>query len=83
VISVDRRVTSVDSRVVSVGGLAAPALGVLADATSLRTVFAVIVSLPVIALALSTLLHDPRSRSQTGTVLPIPTTSPTRTRATP
>jgi MFS transporter, FSR family, fosmidomycin resistance protein len=64
---------------VSVGGLAAPALGVLADATSLRTVFAVLVSLPVIALALSTLLHDPRSRSQTGTMLPIPTTSPTRT----
>ncbi|SDX80621.1 MFS transporter, FSR family, fosmidomycin resistance protein [Modestobacter sp. DSM 44400] len=48
---------------VSVGGLATPALGALADATSLRTVLAVLVALPVIALALSTLLHDPRNRS--------------------
>jgi FSR family fosmidomycin resistance protein-like MFS transporter len=45
---------------VSVGGLAAPALGALADATSLRTVFTVLVALPVVALALSTLLSDPR-----------------------
>ena len=48
---------------VSVGGLAAPALGVLADRTSLRTVFALLVLLPVIALALSTLLHDPDNLS--------------------
>jgi FSR family fosmidomycin resistance protein-like MFS transporter len=68
---------------VSVGGLAAPALGVLADATSLRTVFALLVLLPIIALALSTLLHDPTNRFHAGTALPIPTTSATRTRATP
>ena len=68
---------------VSVGGLAAPALGVLADATSLRTVFALLVLLPIIALALSTLLHDPTNRSHAGTTLPIPTTSATRARATP
>jgi FSR family fosmidomycin resistance protein-like MFS transporter len=68
---------------VSVGGLAAPALGVLADATSLRTVFALLVLLPIIALALSTLMHDPTNRSHSGTAPPIPTTSTTRTRATP
>jgi FSR family fosmidomycin resistance protein-like MFS transporter len=68
---------------VSVGGLAAPALGVLADATSLRTVFALLVLLPIIALALSTLLHNPTNRSHSGTAPPIPTTSTTRTRATP
>ena len=43
---------------VSVGGLAAPALGVLADRTSLRMVFAILILFPMIALALSTLLHD-------------------------
>ena len=68
---------------VSVGGLAAPALGVLADATSLRTVFALLVLLPIIALALSTLLHNPTNQSHSGTAPPIPTTSTTRTRATP
>ena len=48
---------------VSVGGLAAPALGVLADRTSLRTVFAILVLLPIIALALSTLLRNPDNLS--------------------
>jgi FSR family fosmidomycin resistance protein-like MFS transporter len=48
---------------VSVGGLAAPALGVLADRTSLRTVFAILVVLPIIALALSTLLRNPDNLS--------------------
>jgi MFS transporter, FSR family, fosmidomycin resistance protein len=47
---------------VSIGGLATPALGALADATSLRTVLTVLVALPVIALALSTLLRDPKDR---------------------
>jgi FSR family fosmidomycin resistance protein-like MFS transporter len=46
---------------VSVGGLTTPAFGALADATSLRTVLAVLVALPVLALALSTLLRDPRT----------------------
>ena len=45
---------------VSAGGLAAPALGALADATDVRTVLAVLVVLPVAALALSTLLYDPK-----------------------
>ncbi len=44
---------------VSIGGLAAPVLGVLADRTGLRAVFAVLVILPIIALALSALLHNP------------------------
>ena len=48
---------------VSAGGLAAPALGVLADRTSLRTVFAILIVLPIIALALSALLHNPDNKS--------------------
>jgi MFS transporter, FSR family, fosmidomycin resistance protein len=48
---------------VSVGGLAAPALGALADATSLRTVLAVLVGLPVIGLVVATRLHDPATTS--------------------
>jgi len=63
---------------VSVGGLATPALGALADATSLRTVLAVLVALPVLALALSTLLHDPRQRAAAGTGSPV-STETTRT----
>jgi MFS transporter, FSR family, fosmidomycin resistance protein len=47
---------------VSVGGLTTPAFGALADATSLRTVLAALVALPVLALALSTLLRDPRNK---------------------
>lgn len=47
---------------VSVGGLAAPVLGALADATSLRTVLAALVGLPVIGLAVATRLHDPARR---------------------
>jgi MFS transporter, FSR family, fosmidomycin resistance protein len=43
----------------SVGGLAAPALGALADATSLRTVLVALVGLPLIALAVSMRLPDP------------------------
>jgi MFS transporter, FSR family, fosmidomycin resistance protein len=45
---------------VSVGGLVAPMLGILADATSLRTALAVLLVLPVVALALSSRLHEPR-----------------------
>ncbi|HUZ70889.1 MAG TPA: MFS transporter [Candidatus Saccharimonadales bacterium] len=48
---------------VSVGGVAAPALGLLADRTSLRTVFAGLVLLPMLALALSALLRNPDNLS--------------------
>jgi FSR family fosmidomycin resistance protein-like MFS transporter len=44
---------------VSVGGLFSPLLGWLADATSLRVTLAVLIVLPVIALAMTALLHDP------------------------
>ncbi|MEO7130765.1 MAG: MFS transporter [Dermatophilaceae bacterium] len=47
---------------VSVGGLFNPALGALADATSLRLTLAVLIVLPVIALALSFWLNEPASR---------------------
>jgi len=49
---------------VSIGGLVNPALGWLADTTSLRTMFAVMIVLPVLALLLSSLLHDPARDTQ-------------------
>jgi FSR family fosmidomycin resistance protein-like MFS transporter len=58
---------------VSIGGLATPALGALADATSLRTVLAVLVTLPAVALALSTLLHAPRNGNNAGNASSIAT----------
>jgi MFS transporter, FSR family, fosmidomycin resistance protein len=44
---------------VSAGGLVTPLLGTLADHTDLRTALAVLVVLPVLALALSLRLHEP------------------------
>jgi MFS transporter, FSR family, fosmidomycin resistance protein len=44
---------------VSAGGLITPLLGTLADHTDLRTALAVLVALPVLALALSLKLHEP------------------------
>ena len=49
---------------VSVGGLCGPLLGALADATSLRLTLAALLALPVLALLLAALLHDPGSRSR-------------------
>jgi MFS transporter, FSR family, fosmidomycin resistance protein len=46
---------------VSAGGLITPLLGTLADHTDLRTALAVLVVLPVLALALSLKLHEPGS----------------------
>jgi MFS transporter, FSR family, fosmidomycin resistance protein len=46
---------------VSAGGLITPLLGTLADHTDLRTALAVLVALPVLALALSLKLHEPGS----------------------
>jgi MFS transporter, FSR family, fosmidomycin resistance protein len=45
---------------VTIGGLLSPALGLLADATSLRLTLTVLIALPLLALALSTTLRDPR-----------------------
>ncbi len=47
---------------ISVGGLLTPALGALADATSLRWALVVLVSLLPVALTLALCLHDPRPR---------------------
>jgi MFS transporter, FSR family, fosmidomycin resistance protein len=47
---------------VSAGGLAAPLLGLFADAYSLRDTLAVLVALPLCALALSTRLHETRAQ---------------------
>lgn len=44
---------------VSVGGLMSPLVGVLADATSLRTALAVLIVLPVVALVISFFLRPP------------------------
>lgn len=44
---------------VSIGGLFSPILGWLADTTSLRFALATLVVLPMVALALTALLHDP------------------------
>ena len=44
---------------VSIGGLAGPALGTLADATSLRTALAPLVLMPVLSSLLFATLRDP------------------------
>lgn len=45
---------------ITAGGLLAPLFGALADATSLRVTLIVLTALPVLALAMSTTLRDPR-----------------------
>jgi FSR family fosmidomycin resistance protein-like MFS transporter len=44
---------------VSIGGLVSPVLGWLADTTGLRTTLAALIALPLLALPLTWLLHDP------------------------
>jgi FSR family fosmidomycin resistance protein-like MFS transporter len=51
---------------VSIGGLFSPAFGWLADHTSLRLMFWVLIALPILALTLSTLLRDPRELNRSG-----------------
>jgi FSR family fosmidomycin resistance protein-like MFS transporter len=57
---------------ITAGGLLAPLFGALADATSLRVtlvvlvVLVVLIALPVIALALSTTLREPRGAAASG-----------------
>jgi FSR family fosmidomycin resistance protein-like MFS transporter len=46
---------------VSVGGLFTPVLGAIADSIGLQPVLGMLIALPVIALVLTTLLHDPRN----------------------
>jgi len=46
---------------VSVGGLFTPILGTIADSIGLQPVLSILIALPLIALALTALLHDPRS----------------------
>ncbi|HXD61617.1 MAG TPA: MFS transporter [Lacisediminihabitans sp.] len=46
---------------VSVGGLFAPVLGTIGDAIGLQPVLGMLIALPVVALLLTTLLHDPRN----------------------
>lgn len=47
---------------VSIGGLFSPALGALADATSLRLTLSTLIALPVLALLLTVGMRDPRAR---------------------
>jgi FSR family fosmidomycin resistance protein-like MFS transporter len=51
---------------ITAGGLLAPLFGALADATSLRVTLVVLIALPVIALALSTTLREPRGAAASG-----------------
>lgn len=46
---------------VSVGGLFTPVLGTIADSIGLRPVLGILIALPLIALVLTALLHDPRT----------------------
>ena len=47
---------------VSVGGLLMPLLGLVADHNGPRGVFAVLAFIPLIAVAISTALHEPRQQ---------------------
>lgn len=47
---------------VSAGGLASPLLGLVADASTLRTALALLLALPILALLLTARLHDPVPR---------------------
>lgn len=51
---------------VSIGGLANPLIGLLADATSLRTALAVLLILPLVALAVSAFMKLPTAYDATG-----------------
>ena len=58
---------------VSVGGLFAPLLGLLADATSLQLSLGLLLILPIIALVISSWLHEPQlktGKDQTETATP-------------
>jgi FSR family fosmidomycin resistance protein-like MFS transporter len=44
---------------VSIGGLFSPLLGWLADSTSLRFTLSALIALPILALLLSALMHEP------------------------
>ena len=44
---------------VSIGGLFSPLLGWLADITSLRFTLSTLIALPILALLLSALIHEP------------------------
>jgi FSR family fosmidomycin resistance protein-like MFS transporter len=46
---------------VSVGGLFTPILGTIADSIGLQPVLSILIALPLIALVLTALLHDPRT----------------------
>src|SRR6185436_5233725 len=49
---------------VSIGGLFSPVFGWLADATSLRLTLCAFIVLPILALLLSALIHEPGGRSR-------------------
>jgi FSR family fosmidomycin resistance protein-like MFS transporter len=51
---------------ITIGGLLAPILGVLADATSLRVTLAVLIVLPVLALLIAITVRDPRTSRPAG-----------------
>ncbi len=51
---------------VSVGGLFSPVFGWLADTTSLRFMLSTFIALPILALLLSGLMHDPAKRRPAG-----------------
>ncbi len=46
---------------VSVGGLFTPVLGTIADSIGLQPVLGLLIALPIVALVLTTLLHEPRN----------------------
>jgi MFS transporter, FSR family, fosmidomycin resistance protein len=65
---------------VSIGGLASPAIGALADATSLRTALAPLVLMPLLGWLLFRRLPEPRVDGPTSTVPGADAGSPAKTR---
>lgn len=51
---------------VSIGGLFSPVFGWLADSTGLRVALSTFIALPILALLLSTLMHDPGAHRPAG-----------------
>lgn len=60
----------------SIGGLLAPALGALADATSLHLVLTTMIALPLAAAALAMRLYEPRVRATAAATAAAPTGGP-------
>jgi MFS transporter, FSR family, fosmidomycin resistance protein len=61
---------------VSVGGLATPGIGLLADASSLRTALAVLAAFALVAAAVSLTLREPSAPAATAVAAPVQETDP-------